>query len=425
MSTQELKFKDIADAIRTKDGTTEPIVANDFASRILAIESGPSLPDNVSTITLTADPENGGTVSGGGVASNGMTITVNAVPDEENNYHFEGWQEGETVVSTEPSYTFLVNGNKTLISKFVELQYILGVDWFKGNSLQTSSINVVYGGDGKFVGLSNTKGIYSLDGVNWNLSSSTILNNNWSAVCFGGGQYIAVGSNTGTNGKAAAISTDGVSWTVYSSGLIDPGQWCSIAYGNGRFVVVRRDSSSGLMMLGGLSSVTKVTIGASSSYSAYSVCFGNGKFVATLYNRNYFRYSEDGRNWSNATVPVTGTWGSVCFGNGKFVAMEYRSSESNVVYSEDGINWSLHTSKAPVGVKINGIVFGNGKFISPVASGNLGKILYSENGLDWSLVDIPFSDGTVSCAYENEKFVATGYSNINNSAYSSDYGPEN
>lgn len=40
MSTQELKFKDIADAIRTKDGTTEPIVANDFAERIMRIQTG-------------------------------------------------------------------------------------------------------------------------------------------------------------------------------------------------------------------------------------------------------------------------------------------------------------------------------------------------------------------------------------------------
>ena len=40
MSTQETKLKAIADAIREKDGTSEPIPANDFADRIRAIQGG-------------------------------------------------------------------------------------------------------------------------------------------------------------------------------------------------------------------------------------------------------------------------------------------------------------------------------------------------------------------------------------------------
>ena len=40
MSVQEEKLKAIADAIREKKGTTEPIKASDFASEILSIESG-------------------------------------------------------------------------------------------------------------------------------------------------------------------------------------------------------------------------------------------------------------------------------------------------------------------------------------------------------------------------------------------------
>ena len=45
----------IADAIRSKDGTTEPIVANDFPQRILNIPSGgvSVLPDTIKTGTFT------------------------------------------------------------------------------------------------------------------------------------------------------------------------------------------------------------------------------------------------------------------------------------------------------------------------------------------------------------------------------------
>ncbi len=51
----------IADSIRSKDGTTEPIVATDFPQRILDIPSGggSGLPDNVNsgTITLSGDAQ--------------------------------------------------------------------------------------------------------------------------------------------------------------------------------------------------------------------------------------------------------------------------------------------------------------------------------------------------------------------------------
>ncbi len=45
MSVQQDKFTEIANAIRVKDGTAAPIVANDFAERILAIPSGGYSPD--------------------------------------------------------------------------------------------------------------------------------------------------------------------------------------------------------------------------------------------------------------------------------------------------------------------------------------------------------------------------------------------
>ena len=52
MSVQEEKLKAIADAIREKKGTTEPIKANDFASEILSIESGGSGEENANIYKL-------------------------------------------------------------------------------------------------------------------------------------------------------------------------------------------------------------------------------------------------------------------------------------------------------------------------------------------------------------------------------------
>ena len=40
LSIQETNLRAIAEAIRKKEGTTEPIAANDFPARIRAIQSG-------------------------------------------------------------------------------------------------------------------------------------------------------------------------------------------------------------------------------------------------------------------------------------------------------------------------------------------------------------------------------------------------
>ena len=54
----------IADSIRSKDGTTEPIVAKDFPQRILDIPSGGSgLPSNIKTGTFTVAEDTTDTIT--------------------------------------------------------------------------------------------------------------------------------------------------------------------------------------------------------------------------------------------------------------------------------------------------------------------------------------------------------------------------
>ena len=65
----------------------------------------------------------------------------------------------------------------------------------------------------------------------------------------------------------------------------------------------------------------------------YSVCYGNGKFVAVAYNNSKIAYSYDGINWTTKDNSVTSAyWYSVCYGNGKFVAV---SSSDKIAYSFD------------------------------------------------------------------------------------------
>ena len=68
------------------------------------------------TITVSANPSNGGNVTGGGTIQQGQSCTVVATPNT--NYTFNNWTENGNVVSTNASYTFTVNSNRTLVANF-------------------------------------------------------------------------------------------------------------------------------------------------------------------------------------------------------------------------------------------------------------------------------------------------------------------
>ncbi|MBR1515007.1 MAG: T9SS type A sorting domain-containing protein [Bacteroidales bacterium] len=68
------------------------------------------------TISVSANPTNGGTVTGGGTYQQGQICTVHA--NANSGYTFTNWTEGGNVVSTNADYTFTVTGNRTLVANF-------------------------------------------------------------------------------------------------------------------------------------------------------------------------------------------------------------------------------------------------------------------------------------------------------------------
>ena len=68
------------------------------------------------TITVSANPTNGGTVAGGGTYNQGQSCTVSATAN--NGFTFTNWTENGSVVSTQANYTFTVTGNRTLVANF-------------------------------------------------------------------------------------------------------------------------------------------------------------------------------------------------------------------------------------------------------------------------------------------------------------------
>ncbi len=75
------------------------------------------------TVSVSANPTNAGTVSGGGTFQQGQSCTVTATP--ANGYTFVRWTENGTQVSTNASYTFTVTGNRTLVAHFQQQTYTI------------------------------------------------------------------------------------------------------------------------------------------------------------------------------------------------------------------------------------------------------------------------------------------------------------
>lgn len=68
------------------------------------------------TLSLSASPNNSGTVSGGGNYPAGTAVTAVATPNA--GYHFVAWKENGNNVSTNASFSFVLNANRTLVAFF-------------------------------------------------------------------------------------------------------------------------------------------------------------------------------------------------------------------------------------------------------------------------------------------------------------------
>ena len=70
----------------------------------------------IPAVTISATPAAGGTFLGAGSFAQSSAVTVSAAP--ATGFTFVNWTEGETSVSTSPSYLFTMAGNKALVANF-------------------------------------------------------------------------------------------------------------------------------------------------------------------------------------------------------------------------------------------------------------------------------------------------------------------
>jgi hypothetical protein len=141
------------------------------------------------TITVSANPSNGGSVTGGGTYNQGASCTVTATP--ASNYTFANWTENGNVASTQANYTFTVTGNRTLVANFNP----------NGGSAPLGAIN------GQFTINSNGDKVYFSKGnLQYIGSASTPY---WK---FADNQWDYLGTTTGQNSTNQNVDRDLFGW---------------------------------------------------------------------------------------------------------------------------------------------------------------------------------------------------------------------
>ena len=214
------------------------------------------------TISVSANPSNGGTVSGGGSFGNGSTCTITALANT--GYVFDYWTENGAVVSTAATYSFEVTGSHNLVAVFSVangtgiLSGVFSVDenthvnFSQGNLQYQASTNTwrfaanqwdCIGGDN-----SNVSETYSgwIDLFCWGTSGY-----NHGAVCYqpwstsnSSSDYYAYGSDTYNLYDQTGQADWG--YNSISNGGNELNQWRTLTSNEWAYVFTTRTTSSGI-----------------------------------------------------------------------------------------------------------------------------------------------------------------------------------
>jgi hypothetical protein len=247
-------------------------------------------------------------------------------------------------------------------------------------------------GEGYLIGV---RGVYcyrSADGVSWSTMSESLPEA--SAVAYGGGVFVAVGSgimrsaDAGANWSAATLP-DGV--TI--------GSITDVAYGAGAFVAVGIDGTESKIALRSADGATWTDVTPDvfkdSSASIDCIDFAGSSFFIGAHDGEmvYLCSSGNGSSWSSPLTELGGSSGTVigvAYGNGVYLAA---TSSGEVYSSADGSSWNATAlSGASWLSRIDGLCFAEDRFAfladPDIESSGTESIWWSRNGQYWLLPSI-------------------------------------
>ena len=174
------------------------------------------------TISASASPSSGGTISGAGTYPGGSTCTLTATP--ATGYSFVRWTKNGSQVSTNPSYSFTVTGNASYVAVFSLNSYTISA------SSSPSAGGSVSGAGSYNYGSTCTLTATPATGysfVRWTKNASQVSTNpSYSFTVTGNASYVAVFSlNSYTISASSSPSAGG---SVSGAGSYNYGSTCTL-----------------------------------------------------------------------------------------------------------------------------------------------------------------------------------------------------
>jgi hypothetical protein len=235
--------------------------------------------------------------------------------------------------------------------------------------------------------------------------------NNWRAIAFGNGKFVAVNQSAGL----VITSTNGANWTPHSANTNKA--LYGLAFGSNTFVAA---GASGLIMTSADGTSWQPQASGTSAH-LYHMNYDNGQFVAVGESGTILS-SPNGTTWTSRNTGTTNKWNASAFGNGTNVVVGYRTqsgtSYTRSAASPNFTNWDVRDTGATF--YLSGVAFGLGKFVTV---GYAGVTQTSIDGVNWTPVNNAVSAWLYKVAFANNTFVSVGENVIASSTNGTSWQP--
>ena len=218
-----------------------------------------------------------------------------------------------------------------------------------------------------------TKANLSTAGTAWGSTAYSINQHNWVSIVEGpytttSHTVIAMADDSD---EIAISTTDGTSWTYVNTGF-GTGQKF-LAYGNGKWMIVKEDGSAIESINDGQSWQTATNV-APGTYNVTGFAFGNGRFVASVQPNGTATFVFDPS--TTMINSVTGTT-SATFGLNSTFYISFTDKDTGPTNS----SWLLVSDGNYIGTRVFGLAYQDGLFMAISVQGD---ILYGDGGHVWN-----------------------------------------